>query len=363
MDDEVWLDLPLDVWDDEDTKHRQRAREERMRDAFRKARATYEAKRDTDEWFMEGLSYDVLPRANLDTKTPQRIQMCITYMYYKQRYAEAFAWSVCLLRRMHVLGTGVVWTDGLPSFQIKPPQDKASRAMAHSAIARETLDTALRCVVHFHSNDREDIDCLVAAALDKVQLDPAAYQGMAHNEQKRKECTWTTAPGMAMTLGDVCMHMQHTRCALESYALVMGMRGAQWYVCKAVAQALSRFAEQAKEAQNMLRMLAQATSVCALESCPPCRRTSLARELVSGFLVESCQPVLCDSDATDCGLSEAATTGILCALRKHGGPTLLASRLPTFMAMAQQYLLDPGTPWMACHDESSEKTWSSVRTL
>ena len=363
MDDEAWLDWPLDILDDEDTNHRRRAREERMRAAFLKARATYDAKRDTDEWFMEGLSYGVLPRVNLDAITPQRIQMCIVYMYYKQRYAESFAWSACLLRRMHVLGTGVVWTDGLPSFQTKPPQDKASWTMAHSAVARETLDTALRCVLHFHSNDREDINCLVAAALDRVQLDPAAYHGLAYNEQKRKECIWTTAPGMAMSLGHVCMHMQYTRCALESYALVMGMRGAQWYVCKAVAQALSQFAEQAKETQNMLRMLAQATIVCALQSCPPSRRTSMAHEFVSGRLLEFHQPVLCDLDNSDCGLSKAAMTGILSALQKRGGPTLLASRLPVFMSMAEQYLLDPSTPWMACHDESSEKTWSSVRTL
>ena len=166
-----------------------------------------------------------------------------------------------------------------------------------------------------------------------------------------------------MTLGDVCMRMQYTRCALESYALVMGLRGAQWYVCKAVAQALSRIAESAMKAQNTLLMLAQATSVCALQSCPPSRRTSMAREIVSGQLVGSCQPVLGDPDDTDCGLSEAAMTGILCALRKRGGPALLASRLPTFMDMAQQYLWDTNTPWMACHDESLEKTWSSARAL
>ena len=159
------------------------------------------------------------------------------------------------------------------------------------------------------------------------------------------------------------MHMQYTRCALESYALVMGMRGAQWYVCKAVAQALSRIAEPTKKAQNTLLMLAQATSVCALQSCPPSRRTSMAHEIVSGQLVGSSQPVHGDSDGTDCGLSEAAMTGILCALRKRGGPALLASRLPTFMDMAQQYLWDTNTPWMACHDESLEKTWSSARAL
>ena len=312
---------------------------------------------------MDGLSYDALPHTPLDAKTQQRVQMCIEYMYYKQRYAEAFAWSVRLLRRMHVLGPSVVWTNGLPSFATELPQDKTSWSMAHSAVARETLDTALRCVLHFHSSDREDIDCLVAAALDRVQLDPAAYQGVVHDEQKRKECAWTTAPGLAMTLGDVCMRMQYTRCALESYALVMGLRGAQWYVCKAVAQALSRIAESAMKAQNTLLMLAQATSVCALQSCPPSRRTSMAREIVSGQLVGSCQPVLGDADDTDCGLSEAAMTGILCALRKRGGPALLASRLPTFMDMAQQYLWDTSTPWMACHDESLEKTWSSARAL
>ena len=363
MDDGAWLDWPSDVWDDEDTSHRRRAREERMRNAFLQARATYDAKRDTDEWFMEGLSYDALPHTHLDAKTQQRIQMCIEYMYYKQRYAEAFAWSVCLLRRMHVLGTSVVWTDGLPSFPTELPHDKTSWSMAHSAVARETLDTALRCVLHFHTSDHGDIDCLVAAALDRVQLDPAAYQGMALDEQKRKECAWTTAPGLAMTLGDVCMRMQYTRCALESYALVMGMRGAQWYVCKAVAQALSRIAEPTKKAQNTLLMLAQATSVCALQSCPPSRRTSMAKEIVSGQLVGSSQPVHGDPDGTDCGLSEAAMTGILWALQKRGGPALLASRLPTFMAMAQQYLRDTSTPWMACHDESLEKTWSSARAL
>ena len=89
----------------------------------------------------------------------------------------------------------------------------------------------------------------------------------------------------------------------------------------------------------------------------------MAHEIVSGQLVGSSQPVHGDPDGTDCGLSEAAMTGILWALQKRGGPALLSSRLPTFMAMAQQYLRDTSTPWMACHDESLEKTWSSARAL
>ena len=41
-----------------------------------------------------------------------------------------------------------------------------------------------------------------------------------------------------MTLGHVCLRIGRIQCALDVFALVMGLRGAQMYVCKAMARTL-----------------------------------------------------------------------------------------------------------------------------
>lgn len=366
---DAWLELPQDLSEDDDAQAHRNEREERMRAAFLRARDTYDAKRDTQAWFMDGLTYEVLADCAMDIKMTQRIQMCIVYLYYQGEVDEAYAWSLRLLHRMHVLDGEVAWEDGMPHVYA-PQLDKMAQSMSSSAVARETLDTALRCLLKMDAGRARSAPALIAAAYDRVHLDASAYRGVDTDSEKRRQCLWTPMPGMAITLGHVCASMKYTRCSVETFALVAGLRGAQWYLCTAMSRALANYAEQQKSRRAALEVLAQATMVCALQSCPPTRRTCLAQEFLNGEHLPKnlCTPTTCTLDEINAllswdGLSVEAAAGILYALRKRGGALALSARLPTFTRMAQAFVDGTSSTWISANDESSEKTFSSVRTL
>ena len=175
-----------------------------------------------------------------------------------------------------------------------------------------------------------------------------------------------------MTLGHVCLRIGRIQCALDVFALVMGLRGAQMYVCKAMARTLCALAPSLdSHRRNVCCCIARSFAVCALQSCPPMHRMALAREFVEGQLVSN----IIDNSTSFDGVSEQtlmswddvltreAALAIILTLQKRGGAASLASRIPAYMDMARQYLSGASSAWMTCHEESIETTWSSVRTL
>ena len=196
--DEVWTNFAYDVIDDEEAQERRREREARIRARFLEARATYKAKHDTEAWFLDGVTLENVKTQTLDTMTSQRIQMGILYMYYQHKYEEAYTWSICLLERMYAFSAGaVVWSQSvaLPVLcSTSPPRDKESQAMSQSAVARETLDTALRCALHMHEAPRESLELAIAAAYSRVRMEPSAYDGLWQKDRNKSSC-WVCAYG------------------------------------------------------------------------------------------------------------------------------------------------------------------------
>ena len=97
---------------------------------------------------------------------------------------------------------------------------------------------------------------------------------------------------------------------------------------------------------------------------------ALAQEFLDGQYLPNTlhTPVACSPEAIDSvlswdGLSTEASAGIYFALRNRGGVLLLSSRLPDFTHMAQTYIDGTSSAWISARDESTEKTFSSVRTL
>lgn len=112
-------------------------------------------------------------------------EACITYLYFKKRYAAAYAWARALLRRLHVLVEmpSAAWdaTSTFPAYPVHS-QTKLQKSLSGSGAARESLDIALRCMLQLHPDtpwalSNEELG-IVAAAFHKVRLDPAEYRGL-----------------------------------------------------------------------------------------------------------------------------------------------------------------------------------------
>ena len=153
-----------------------------------------------------------------------------------------------------------------------------------------------------------------------------------------------------MTLGHVCLRIGRIQCALDVFALVMGLRGAQMYVCKAMARTLCALSPSLdSHRRNVCCCIARSFAVCALQSCPPMHRTALAREFVEGQLVSN----IIDNPTSFDGVSEQtlmswndvltreAALAIILTLQKRGGAASLASRIPAYMAVYYTHLTLP----------------------
>lgn len=170
--------LTVDVSDDEEAKARQEKkerREKRMRAAFEEARKTYKAKLDTNAWFLEHVSMDEhTPVSEFDAKASQRLQSSILYMYMKKEFSQAYEWAYSYLCKVHVLGSDVILGEhNLPVFAAPPVSTKQEKSLANSAMTKEVLDIALRCILHAPMTD--GVDRCLAAAFERVRLPSKDY--------------------------------------------------------------------------------------------------------------------------------------------------------------------------------------------
>lgn len=197
----------LELNSEDPAEAKRRRREERFRAAFEHARQTYKAKLDEEAWFFEGASKDdadvVRHAYEMDTKTTQRFGMsftdqkeaCIVYLYYKKHYSAAYDWACALLDRLQVLhqAPSLKWLEQgrVPA---PPKQSKLTKSLSNSAVARETLDTALRCMLHAHIPDAlwvwsERDRRILLAAFQKIRLGPEEYHGLLVDGHIDEEAT------------------------------------------------------------------------------------------------------------------------------------------------------------------------------
>lgn len=384
-------------------------RAQRFRAGFKHARATYRPKIDDEAWFFaEGVTDDpvaVETARSMDAKTSQQLRMCplltseacLMYLYYRKRYDGAYRWACALLRRLHALPDtpDLNWL-AAGTVPRAPSQTKLAKSLNGSSVARESLDIALRCLLHTHPADAPwmwtDVDrSVVLAAFHKVRVDPDACKGLLVDgivdEEAAKRCLvrrvltqWTPLPGLAMSLGEVCLRSGYARGAIEALALVLGVRGTQWRALALTARACALYVDETHNAA--LRTLAHACLACALQVCTPTRRVLLARAVLAGELIPQAllpapvptQAAAQPSDAAqDAALlrtlaptlmSEAAAVAIVhCALRRRGGVTALALRLPSYLHSAHELLAGRDTPWTADDDDAAADAPRSVKTL
>ena len=127
----------------------------------------------------------------MDTRSSQRIQAILNLYYYRKEYQLAWVWSRALLRRLYVLGEEVRWYHGRPAFRTPVATDKAALLHSNSAVAKETLDTALRCILH-HNIPLEEAEPVLAAGFEKARLPTNNYAILWHDgksdEKETKAC-------------------------------------------------------------------------------------------------------------------------------------------------------------------------------
>lgn len=168
--------------------------------------------------------------------------------------------------------------------------------------------------------------------------------------------------------------------ALEAFALILGVRGAQWRTLVLCARAFSQWFATTRN--HMLLDLAHACLACALQACPIQRRVALARDTFSGHILHAEQiPPFSEEPASHMHatpdqdaaylrqlpteLSPEASVAILhCALHKRGGVTLLCKRLPSYLHTASAMLRGDESAWQT-HDEEATAADipRSVKTL
>lgn len=319
------------------------------------------------------------------------------YLYYRKRYDGAYRWACALLRRLHALPDAPD-LDWLAAGMVPraPPQNELAKSLSGSAVARESLDIALRCLLHTHPANAAwawtEVDrSVVLAAFHKVRLDPDGYKGILSeghvDDDAVKRCLvrrsltqWTPLPGLAMSLGEVCLRSGYARGAIEALALVLGVRGTQWRALALAARASALYADETHDAA--LPTLAHACLACALQVCTPARRVTLAREVLAGELIPpallpSPAPTPAAAQSSDAAqdavllrtlaqstLSEAAAVAIVhSALRRRGGVTALALRLPSYLYSAHELLAGRDTLWTADDDDAPADAPRSVKTL
>ncbi|WFD25960.1 hypothetical protein MNAN1_000933 [Malassezia nana] len=276
--------ITLDDSDDDSRAAKKERRNRRMREALLHARETYTAKIDSDAWFCEGLSLDSVDTMEVNSRTTQRVQAVILFLYYRQEFLQAFTWSCALLRRLSVLGTEKVWQNhGRPIFPVPEASDKASLSTSNSAVARETLDTALRCVLHCDI-PLSEAEPLLAAGFQKARLPDADYAALYQdghvNHALQKACAWTHNPGLCVSLGDACHHLRLYALAVEAYALAAGARGAPWRICVRIVRALDGLVKDTTSSSSqVLGVLARVCATCAIMACPMRDRHGLWQEL------------------------------------------------------------------------------------
>lgn len=153
----------------------------------------------------------------------------MVYLYGHQRYAAAYAWACALLVRLCVLreGTSSLW-QATDSFPVHPcvQQTKREKSLSTSSMARESLDTALRCMLKTQRDGAWVWDdralSIVAAAFERVRIGQREYDALVTegvvNGAVAKRCLvrprshqWTTLPGLATTVGEVCLRSGHDR--------------------------------------------------------------------------------------------------------------------------------------------------------
>ncbi|WFD06470.1 hypothetical protein MVES1_001815 [Malassezia vespertilionis] len=361
--------------DDGTAASKQQRREARFRAAFDNARATYEAKQDTDAWFFQDHVRNkptaVWDADEMDTKTTARLCACTTYLYFQGRYEAAYAWSTAMLGRLHVVSEADAWEASIP-VQRAMHRDKTQKALASSSFAREMLDTVLRCMLHLHTGrwtlSAQDI-AMIAAGFEKIRLAPTEYAGLHEhgipNDNALKTCIWTPLPGLAVTVGDVCSRCGRYDSALEAYALALGVR-IHWRTMRSAACALSRLC--ASTGMAVYKVTAQAALACALQSCPLAQRVFLQNTLLPAHLpmplTGAAQSVLADPHAEDAmlhallhaTLRNEAALALYVALRSRGGIYLLSMRLPFYLSPSEN------SSWTA-DDDNDVAGPRSVKTL
>lgn len=185
------LGITLEDSDDDAREAKKDRKQKRIRQAFLHARDTYTAKLDTNEWFREGLTLRSVDEMDMDTRSSQRIQAILNLYYYRKEYQLAWVWSRALLRRLYVLGEEVRWYHGRPAFRTPVATDKAALLHSNSAVAKETLDTALRCILH-HNIPLEEAEPVLAAGFEKARLPTNNYAILWHDgksdEKETKAC-------------------------------------------------------------------------------------------------------------------------------------------------------------------------------
>lgn len=186
------LHITLDDSDEDARLSKKERKEARMRQAFLHARDTYTAKVDTDEWFCEGISLRSVTEMEMNTRSSQRIQAIITLYYYRKEYKNAWDWSCALLRRLYVLGEEVRWCHGRPTFRTSPAPDKAALLHSNSAAAKETLDTALRCIL-YDDIPLQEAEPVLAAGFEKARLPMEDYASLWSNDTSNDAAMKTCA--------------------------------------------------------------------------------------------------------------------------------------------------------------------------
>jgi len=376
------LGITLEDSDDEARIAKKERKQERMRQAFLHARDTYTAKLDTDEWFRDGLTLRSVSEIEMDTRASQRIQAVLTLFYYRKAYKDAWDWSCALLRRLYVLGEEVVWHHGRPAFQTPVASDKAALQHANSAVAKETLDTALRCVLHNHIPLRE-AEPVLAAGFEKAYLPSNDYamlwQDERVNDTNIKTCAvgmlylrqWTHNPGLCLSLGDACQALHLDRLAVEAYALAAGARGPHWRVCSHLLRSLCAMVEEDRaNTPTELSVVARACATFALSSCKPTLRHTLLQDILSHSWLADRH--YADTDSWDelAVLSAAprlpreSYLALSYSFKRRGDMSALAQKLPDIVDMSMDMLKNGNTESFTLEaDDPTDSAPRSVRTL
>lgn len=169
--------------------------------------------------------------------------------------------------------------------------------------------------------------------------------------------------------------------ALEALALVLGVRGTPWRILVLCARAFSGWAHESP--RDVCVVLAHACLACALQVCTPSNRAALARDVLAARVLHAahlpeCSAAPAAEQSTDAAhdaallhelsthaLSAEAAVAILHgALRKRGGASVLARRLPSYLFSAREMLAGRDTQWLADDDDApAAEAPRSVKTL
>ncbi|KAL9940676.1 hypothetical protein V8E36_000164 [Tilletia maclaganii] len=132
---------------------------------------------------------------------------------------------------------------------------KSSKQRAKETIfvfEKEALDVALRCctqLLHSHDDDESQIPSLARLlALRGLRYLPhdglrsAVWDGDEEITGGWQRVSWTNTPGIALSVGHLCVKLRQWRAATIAYALYIGTRGPLRAASRSIATALANYA-------------------------------------------------------------------------------------------------------------------------